>query len=336
MKPMSSKLRHIAMFSGNTILGDGSVIMIIDPNGVAQSLGSVVTSQADADEAAETPARRGRRDRRRRCWCSAPAPPQPKAVPLVAGHAARGNRRPQDRAVERPPHGAVPRPVDAAGEHERERAREERGRPAAAGVLRRRPLDGAGGRRDRRHRRGPPRHPGRQRQSRRARLAPSSRARPPKSSTSATSCRSPSRTGSATRSSRSARRRRSLLLIDDSPFFRNMLSPVLQAAGYEVTAAASAPEALAMLKDGRAFDVVVTDIEMPEMDGFEFAEAPARRSAHRRCADHRAVLGRVGRSDRARPPGRLPRLCRQVRPAGADRGAQGADRRRSRGVTSKP
>ena len=62
-----------------------------------------------------------------------------------------------------------------------------------------------------------------------------------------------------------------MLLIDDSPFFRNMLTPVLQAAGYQVTAAASAPEALAMLKDGRAFDVVVTDIEMPEMDGFEFA-----------------------------------------------------------------
>jgi two-component system chemotaxis sensor kinase CheA len=47
---------------------------------------------------------------------------------------------------------------------------------------------------------------------------------------------------------------------------------VLQAVGYEVTTAASAPEALAMFKDGRAFDVVVTDIEMPEMDGFEFAE----------------------------------------------------------------
>jgi two-component system chemotaxis sensor kinase CheA len=67
-------------------------------------------------------------------------------------------------------------------------------------------------------------------------------------------------------------RPRSLLLIDDSPFFRNMLAPVLQAVGYEVTTAASAPEALAMLKDGRAFDVVVTDIEMPEMNGFEFAE----------------------------------------------------------------
>jgi two-component system chemotaxis sensor kinase CheA len=66
---------------------------------------------------------------------------------------------------------------------------------------------------------------------------------------------------------------RSLLLIDDSPFFRNMLTPVLQAAGYQVTAASSAKEALAMLKEGRAFDVAITDIEMPEMDGFEFAEA---------------------------------------------------------------
>src|SRR5450759_3191513 len=54
VKPMSSKLRHIAVFSGNTILGDGTVIMIIDPNGIAQSLGSTVTSQIDADEAADT------------------------------------------------------------------------------------------------------------------------------------------------------------------------------------------------------------------------------------------------------------------------------------------
>src|ERR1700722_4175566 len=38
VKPMSTKLRHITMFSGNTILGDGSVIMIIDPNGIARAL----------------------------------------------------------------------------------------------------------------------------------------------------------------------------------------------------------------------------------------------------------------------------------------------------------
>ncbi len=39
IKPMSSKLRHIAAFSGTTILGDGTVIMILDPNGIAQALG---------------------------------------------------------------------------------------------------------------------------------------------------------------------------------------------------------------------------------------------------------------------------------------------------------
>jgi two-component system chemotaxis sensor kinase CheA len=64
-----------------------------------------------------------------------------------------------------------------------------------------------------------------------------------------------------------------VLLIDDSPFFINMLTPVLQAAGYAVTAAASAQEGLAILGEGGPFDVAITDIEMPDMDGFEFAQA---------------------------------------------------------------
>ncbi len=54
VKPMSSKLRYIPMFSGNTILGDGSVIMIIDPNGVAQAFGTTVASQLAAAEAAQS------------------------------------------------------------------------------------------------------------------------------------------------------------------------------------------------------------------------------------------------------------------------------------------
>ena len=55
VKPMSTKLRHIPMFSGNTILGDGSVIMIIDPNGIAQAIGAgaaqVSEPAADAQRA---------------------------------------------------------------------------------------------------------------------------------------------------------------------------------------------------------------------------------------------------------------------------------------------
>jgi two-component system chemotaxis sensor kinase CheA len=46
VKPMSSKLRHIQLFSGNTILGDGAVVLIIDPNGLARMVGS----EADSNE----------------------------------------------------------------------------------------------------------------------------------------------------------------------------------------------------------------------------------------------------------------------------------------------
>jgi two-component system chemotaxis sensor kinase CheA len=40
VKPMSTKLRHIPLFSGNTILGDGAVVLIVDPNGIARQVGA--------------------------------------------------------------------------------------------------------------------------------------------------------------------------------------------------------------------------------------------------------------------------------------------------------
>jgi two-component system chemotaxis sensor kinase CheA len=64
----------------------------------------------------------------------------------------------------------------------------------------------------------------------------------------------------------------SVLLVDDSAFFRNMLAPVLKAAGYRVRVAGGAQEGLAALRSGQSIDVVLTDIEMPDMNGFEFAE----------------------------------------------------------------
>src|SRR6202012_6056616 len=39
VKPVAPILRHVTMFSGNTILGDGSVIMILDPHGIARATG---------------------------------------------------------------------------------------------------------------------------------------------------------------------------------------------------------------------------------------------------------------------------------------------------------
>lgn len=66
--------------------------------------------------------------------------------------------------------------------------------------------------------------------------------------------------------------RKKILLVDDSPFFRNMLTPLLSVAGYQVATAESADEALKICQRGEHFDLIVSDIEMPGMNGFEFAE----------------------------------------------------------------
>jgi two-component system chemotaxis sensor kinase CheA len=65
---------------------------------------------------------------------------------------------------------------------------------------------------------------------------------------------------------------KSLLLVDDSPFFRKFMKPILVAAGYKVATAEDAFEAEAMLKDGIAVDAVITDIDMPGKSGIEFVE----------------------------------------------------------------
>jgi two-component system, chemotaxis family, sensor kinase CheA len=64
-----------------------------------------------------------------------------------------------------------------------------------------------------------------------------------------------------------------VLVVEDSDFFRQLLMPTLGAAGYRVTAASSAAEALRLREAGAMFDVIVSDIEMPDMDGLDFARA---------------------------------------------------------------
>ncbi|MDB5569582.1 MAG: ATPase, partial [Hyphomicrobiales bacterium] len=52
-----------------------------------------------------------------------------------------------------------------------------------------------------------------------------------------------------------------VLLVDDKAFFRDMLAPVLSAGGYDTTLASSGAEALALLRKGARFDALVTDLE---------------------------------------------------------------------------
>src|SRR5262249_33610557 len=39
VKPLNASLAHLKIFTGQTILGDGSVVLILDPAGIAQELG---------------------------------------------------------------------------------------------------------------------------------------------------------------------------------------------------------------------------------------------------------------------------------------------------------
>ena len=67
--------------------------------------------------------------------------------------------------------------------------------------------------------------------------------------------------------------RKRLLLVDDSAFFLRLLAPKLSVSGYEVIEALGGEEALALHDRGVDVDVIVSDIEMPEMNGYAFAEA---------------------------------------------------------------
>jgi len=72
--------------------------------------------------------------------------------------------------------------------------------------------------------------------------------------------------------SAAARRSNKVLLVDDSAFFRNLLTPLLSAAGYDVTAVEGADKALSLRESGADFDIIISDIEMPGVSGFELAK----------------------------------------------------------------
>ena len=270
VKPMSTKLRHIDMFSGNTILGDGAVIMIIDPNGIAKALGAAGSAAHElADEHGASHALSGEQLTSLLVFRAGSA--QPKAVPLglvtrleefaidkieLSNGRYMVQYREQLMPLVQMSGVAVQtqgsQPILVFADDGRSMGLvvdeiidivEERLHIEVAGSQ-----DGILG--------------------------------------------SAVIKGQATevidvghflpmafadwfsrKELRPSISSQSVLLVDDSAFFRNMLAPVLKAAGYKVRVAPNAQEGLSALRSGQTFDVVLTDIEMPDMNGFEFAES---------------------------------------------------------------
>lgn len=107
-----------------------------------------------------------------------------------------------------------------------------------------------------------------------------------------------STTKSAKRKSTSRRSKRRVLVVDDVSDVTEMIALLLKHAGYDVATADSATAALRLANE-KAFDMVISDIGMPEMNGYELAESLRRRSEYQRTPII-AVTGYSEYDDRGR------------------------------------
>ena len=94
--------------------------------------------------------------------------------------------------------------------------------------------------------------------------------------------------------------RKRILLIEAHPFFRNLLAPMVSAAGYDVTVASGLEEARARLAAGATFDVVLADIDgapITEVEGAQVIQMSSRRDSEAvPKSDRHALLDAIQRA----------------------------------------
>jgi two-component system chemotaxis sensor kinase CheA len=278
VKPVAPILRHVTMFSGNTILGDGSVIMILDPNGIARATGVGGVEQRAAE---------------------------PAASPRLAGGLQSGGRtsllvfRAGGSELKAVPLGLVARLENIT----RERIELSAGLPVTQYRGRLMRLVPLSGHMDMMRDSHPvlvfsdtDRGPGRDRSmglvvdeildvaddNLRVELTGE---RPGLLGTAVISGRATDVIdtaywlqqafhdwfqGVARGAADGVARALRVLVVEDTDFFRNLVVPALSAAGYEVTATGDGAQALRLRDAGTMFDAIVSDIEMPDMDGLAF------------------------------------------------------------------
>ncbi len=277
VKPMSTMLRNLNMFSGNTILGDGSVIMIIDPNGIAGAMAShassAVTEQHEEQEDLENRAMTGQQAISLLLFRA--GAPEPKAVPLslvtrLEEFDVSKIERSNGRDLVQYRGALMPLVYVNDGDHHKEEGTQpmlvfsDAGR--SMGLVVDEIVDIV-----------------------------------EDNMNIEVGSERPGVLGSAVIKERATEiidlgfylpqafedwfmrkemdieaLTKKVLFVDDSAFFRNMLTPVLKAAGYDVTTCVGAQQAFEVLEKGDKYHAIISDIEMPEINGFELCESLRR------------------------------------------------------------
>ena len=70
-----------------------------------------------------------------------------------------------------------------------------------------------------------------------------------------------------------------ILVVDDAGFIRNLVSLILTTEGYEVIESNNGKDALKKLEE-TSIDMIITDLNMPEMDGIELVKTMRSKSAY--------------------------------------------------------
>lgn len=73
---------------------------------------------------------------------------------------------------------------------------------------------------------------------------------------------------------------KTILIIDDSAAVRQVTNIALKGAGYEVIQAVDGVDALSKL-DGKKIHLIISDINMPNMDGFTFVREAKKMPAYK-------------------------------------------------------
>ncbi len=268
VKPLSSILRHINIFSGNTILGDGNVVLILDLNSIAAQLGA---SQTEAQQT-KPPEQSVKREMKQSLLLFRSGAGAPKAVPLslvarIEDISCEAIEISNDAAVTQYRGKLMPLvPMNPEVKTKADKTQPVlvfTDRDRNMGLMVDSVVDIV---------------------EDRIQIDLSTK-RPGYLGTSIIAGKATDIIDAAYFLSQAfadwfggdgdiacgSKKARRILLVDDSPFFRNLLSTLLSGNGYMVATAENAARAFEMEEAGEEFDLIISDIEMPGMSGFDFA-----------------------------------------------------------------